>query len=99
MDRAGANSDERLAYWRGRLQDAPVIELPLDRPREGTTPDRMRADIPSRIVAPFAPFAGRVMFAVRPERSPSDTAAASRCSRVASVGTSAVTSEAESAAS
>ena len=51
------------------------------------------------IVDPFAPLAGRVMLAVRPERSPSDRAAASRCSRVASVGTSAVTSEAESAAS
>ena len=25
--------EEQLGYWRGRLQDAPVLELPTDRPR------------------------------------------------------------------
>ncbi|WP_116248108.1 non-ribosomal peptide synthetase [Nocardiopsis sp. FIRDI 009] len=32
----GGRADEQLAYWRDRLTDLPVLDLPTDRPRPGT---------------------------------------------------------------
>ncbi|MGW9556230.1 non-ribosomal peptide synthetase [Nocardiopsis sp. NPDC055551] len=48
----GERADEQLAYWRDRLTDLPILDLPTDRPRPGvpthagTTLDRV---LPARL--------------------------------------------------